>query len=208
MHLSYRSEYANQAHQLAISPSKHLFVTNTGRLKYQKKSMDTSLANLTASAKKHVVHYLIRDHYSGVFYAEIHSSATLIPVEQFLFRAWSRKSEYVFRGLPDFISVPKVVSSAFPAIAVLIRAYGIGTISVTSGFQSGAIRDLKTWEQYIRYEINTEERRLLAGWTPAVTAEISSELNGEYATRNSKIEKWKYGIREIRVPPPDGWFSR
>jgi hypothetical protein len=46
----------------------------------------------------HLVHYLIRDDFSGVFYAEIHSGSPLIPVEEFLFRAWSQKENYGIYG--------------------------------------------------------------------------------------------------------------
>jgi hypothetical protein len=48
--------------------------------------------------------------------------------------------------MPDFISVPKTVSERFPTIKRLIEAYGLKTIEVTSGFQSGTIQDVKTWE--------------------------------------------------------------
>jgi len=155
------------------------------------------------------VHYLIRDHFSGVFYAELYSSSALVPVEEFLFRAWSQKADYPFCGVPEYISIPKTVSDAFPAIDNLIDAYGIQTVDVTSGFQSGAIRDIKTWEQHVCGEIRCEEGlELLREWTPEVTAKMSSDLNGEYSGRQSKIYNWDYGIREpIRLPPEQGWYS-
>jgi hypothetical protein len=121
MHLTYQSEYSNQVHQLIVSVSKHLFVTKTGRLKFQQKAMDMNLSACSKDAKDHVVHYLIRDHYSGVFYAEIHSSSSLIPIEDFLYRAWSQKGEYLFCGAPDWMSIPRTVSEVFPAIIDFIE---------------------------------------------------------------------------------------
>ena len=206
-YVPYQSDHTNELHQLMVSVSKHLLVTKAGRLKFQQKPMETKLSNLTQASKEHVVHYLIRDHFSGVFYAEIYSAFGLIPVEEFLFRAWSEKENYPFCGAPEYISIPKTVRDAFPAIDNLIDAYGIKAVQVTSGFQSGAIRDIKTWEHHICSEIRCEEElEFLKAWTPAVTAEKSSDLNGEYSGRQSKIYKWDYGIRgPIKLPPEDGW---
>jgi hypothetical protein len=206
-YVPYQSDYANQLHQVTVSVSKHLFVTKTGRLRYQKKPMDARLEKVSKDSKDHVVHYLIRDHFSGVFYAELYSSLELVPIEEFLFRAWSLKDAYPFCGVPDYISIPKTVSDAFPTVRKLIEAYGIQTVAVTSGFQSGAIRDIKTWEEHVCGEIRCEEElQLLRAWTPKRTAGMSSDLNGEYAGRQSKIYKWDYGIREaIKLPPEEGW---
>lgn len=100
------------------------------------------------SQKQHVVHYLIRDHFSGAFYAEATSSDQLIPVDQFLLRAWSKKDEYVFCGIPDFLSIPTTVADAFPNVLPWVEALGVKLFEVTSGFKGG-IRDLPTWEEYL-----------------------------------------------------------
>ena len=83
---------------------------------------------------------------------------------------------------------------------------------MTSGFQSGAIRDIKTWEEHVCVEIRCdecdEELGLLRAWTPQVCDKISSDLNCEYSGRQAKIYKWDYGVREpIRLPPEQGWYS-
>jgi len=208
MQLTYKTDYPNEVHQLAVSVSKHLIILRNGLIKFQQKPIDVGLATLANSPKDHVVHYLIRDHCSGVFYAEVCCSKRLMSLEDFLFRAWSEKAEYEFCGAPECISIPKVVSNYFPRVNELIADYGIQTIEVTSGFQSGAIRDVKTWEHHIRAEINSEEGiKLLSEWTPSVTAEMSAELNGKYSSRSSKIERWKYGITRVRIPPADGWYA-
>jgi len=73
-------------------------VTKTGLIKYQQKAFDLSLAKVDKTEKEHLVHYLIRDRFSGVFYAEIHSCKALIPIDEFLFRAWLPKEDYAFCG--------------------------------------------------------------------------------------------------------------
>jgi hypothetical protein len=83
MNESYRSSYSNERHQLIVCVSKHLYATKTGLIKYQQKAFDVSFVKVEKAEKDHLVHYLIRDDFSGVFYAEIHSGRALIPVEEF-----------------------------------------------------------------------------------------------------------------------------
>lgn len=210
MQLTYQSEYSNQVHQLIVSVSKHLFATKTGRLKSQQKPMEVKLAACSSADKEQVVHYLIRDHYSGVFYAEIHPGSALIPLEDFLYRAWSQKEEYLFCGAPDWMSIPRTVSEGFPAIIDFIGTYDIKSFKVTSGFQSGAIRDIKTWEQHIRMEIRVGEGlESLQAWTPAVSRQVSADLNANYSGAQHKIQKWDGGIvKAIRLPPEGGWYQQ
>ncbi len=68
---SYRSDYPNHLHQLNVCISKHYYATRDGLLKYQKKAMDVSLAKSSLADRRHMLVYCIRDHCSGVFYAEI-----------------------------------------------------------------------------------------------------------------------------------------
>ena len=96
MYNIYKSEYPNQVHQLSVSVSKHIYVTGAGKLKFQKKKFELDLASVRAADRVHVLHYLIRDHFSGAFYAEICASTSFVPVQDFLNRAWSVKREYLF----------------------------------------------------------------------------------------------------------------
>jgi hypothetical protein len=101
------------------------------------------------SEKELVVHYLVRDHFSGAFYAEACSSLLLMPVENFLLRAWSKKDEYIFCGMPEYLSIPNTVAEAFPKLLPWVSSLDIELLEVTSGFQGG-IRDVPTWENYLR----------------------------------------------------------
>ncbi len=197
---SYRSEYANQLHQLLVTPSRHITITKDGRLSFQKKALDVNLARLAKSTKQHVVHYIIRDHYSGVFYAELISGSKLIPVQEFLLRAWSEKEKYPFCGAPEYISIPKSVERVFPVIRRLIERAGIQITEVTSGFQGG-VGDVRTWESYIRqYCSIREELGFVKAWTPDVTCGLSAYLNCRHPYREAKINKWSSTVKELRVP--------
>jgi hypothetical protein len=96
MFVHYQSEYANQVQQLIVSVSKHFQVKKNGHLTYQKKPIEVDLLKLSKSNRNHLVHFLIRDHYSGVFYGEVSPSIGLLSLGEFLYRAWSEKEDYVF----------------------------------------------------------------------------------------------------------------
>lgn len=198
MMLRYKTDYPNQVHQLVVSASRHLYITKSGYVKYQKKELDVNLQNVAQSDREHIVHYLIRDHFSGLFYGNICSSRHLMPVEDFLCRAWSRKDEYIFCGIPSHLSIPKTVSTIFPGVHDYIHSLGIGTVEVTSGFQGG-VRDIRTWENYLRQLVAVQEET-----TPTEiqsrAARISGYLNDDWEDSQSKMRKWADNIKEMKVP--------
>lgn len=196
--LTYQTDYPNQVHQLMISVSKHLYLIKDGSVRFQKKKFDHTLANVHQSEKQHVVHYLVRDHFSGAFYAEATASSQLFPVEQFLLRAWSKKDKYIFCGMPEHLSVPNTVADAFPNILEWVDSLGVKLLNVTSGFQGG-IRDLPTWEKYLQMVFNLNEKTRLSE-VQEKAARISNYLNHEHGDRASKIDKWAYRVGTIRLP--------
>ncbi len=204
----YESDYPNQLHQLVVSVSKHITVTKDGRLRFQKKPIEVNLVNVARSDREHVAHYMIRDHFSGAFYGEVCHAATLIPIRDFLIRAWSSKPHYYFCGVPDYISVPKTVSLAFPSVMDIIDALGIKTVEVTSGFQGG-IRDIPTWESYLRqFAAMRDDLALLKQWSPEYTCKLSAYICGDPTEQDSKTWKWYHGVEQVRVPPGDIWKVR
>jgi hypothetical protein len=66
----YKSDYPNQVHQLLVTVSKHFHIGAKGQLRYQFKAMDVNFNNLEKSEREQIVFYLLRDHFSGVFYAD------------------------------------------------------------------------------------------------------------------------------------------
>lgn len=198
MQLTYQSDYPNQVHQLMVSVSRHLHLIKNGSVRFQKKKFECTLANMNKSDKELIVHYLISDHFSGAFYAEACSAFQLMPVDEFLIRAWSKKDEYIFCGLPENLSVPNTVAEAFPNLLPWVDSLGIGLLEVTSGFQGG-IRDLPTWEEYLRMVFALGEETRLSD-VRAKAARINNYLNREHGDRASKIDKWAHRVGTIRFP--------
>jgi len=146
----YQSNYSNEVHQLIVSPSKHYYVAKNGTFKYQKKPFEINLKNVRDSKKNHVIHFLIRDHFSGLFYWEICSADSPLLIHEFLYRAWRKKESHPLYGIPDFLTIPKNVQSYFPNIVKFIEKIGVTYIKVTSGFQGG-VRDIRTIENELRF---------------------------------------------------------
>lgn len=201
----YKSDYPNQVHQLVVSVSRHMTITKDRRLRFQKKPIDVTLSNVVRSDREHVAYYIIRDHFSGVFYGEICSASALIPVQNFLLRAWSKKIRYLFCGAPDYISIPKTVSHAFPDLLDIIADCGIGVVEVTSGFQ-GEVRDIRTWERYLRqYSSMGDDAALLAYWSTERTCKLSAYINGNYNEPDSNIRMWYDNVKVLKLPTGNVW---
>ncbi|MBF0185839.1 MAG: hypothetical protein HQM06_15830 [Magnetococcales bacterium] len=189
---SYTTEYPNQVHQVVVSVSRHFFIKKDGGLAYQKKPIETSPTKVGMLTRRHVVHYLVRDHFSGAFYAEIHPIDDMSDIAEFLYRAWSRKEVHPFCGIPDFITIAASVIERFPRVQQLIHAYGIEFVKATSGFQSG-IRDLRTWEENIRGRLGLSHFDQLQGNAPALSRQLCEG-------RFDKLAKWRDGMEQVRIP--------
>ncbi|RZJ90594.1 MAG: hypothetical protein EOO20_07675 [Chryseobacterium sp.] len=72
MYHTYKSDYPNQVHQLNFSISQNYHILKNGDIKYQVKKFDVNWSNYSKSGKIHLINYLIRDHFSGCFYAEVY----------------------------------------------------------------------------------------------------------------------------------------
>ena len=192
----YRSEYPNQAHQLTVSVSKHYYVTKTGILKYQKKKQEVTLDRFTDSERVHVIHYVIRDHFSGLFYAELGLSDNIIPVQNFLYRAWAEQNDYSFYGVPEFLTIPSTVATVFPELEKHVSALGVKPLKVTSGFQGG-IRDIKTIEEYLIISAGSPIKR------PKLQIKEICEIVNRQKSRNgkdTKMELWRHNVKPVTIP--------
>jgi hypothetical protein len=194
---SYRSLHPNHVHQLTVSVSKHYWVTKSDVLKYQNKAIEINLEKLKGSKRNHLIHYIIRDHCSGVVYSEIATSENLIPLDKFLFRAWSQKEDFIFCGIPDLLTIPKTVEKAFPEIKEKISLLGVQFPQVTSGFQSG-MGDMKTIERYICYYADKPLYEVLD-----ILNKTHLYLSKKKARvgKQTKLEFWQKYIKSIEVPP-------
>lgn len=143
---SYSSPYPNYLHQLFITPSKHLHVLKDGRLKWQDKAMDVALEGIDKSDRENIVHYIVSDHTSSAFYAEMHTSRSLVSPKDFLIRAWSEKPNFFFCGVPKHLVVPAVVMGKFPEVGDFLDRQGVIHFPPSSGFYAG-VHQVRNWEK-------------------------------------------------------------
>lgn len=187
-----QSSYPNEIHQLLITVSKHFHIGAKGQLRHQFKKMDVTLDGLKQSGKEHVVYYFLRDHYTGVYYAEIASSKSLIPVNDFLLRAWLEKPKFAFCGIPKILMVTKTAERNFSEVNGLLEEFKIDKLCPPSGFASG-MREITEWEKLIRYHlIAYPVMKNFKMWTPR-TSEIVCANKTQH-----KIKLWQSG--QARVP--------
>lgn len=201
MTVRYRTDYSNEVHQLVVSVSRHLWVGKDGAIRYQQKPFEISLAKLPASSKRHVIHYLVRDHFSGAFYGEFAVSPDLHDVRKFLTRAWSRKDHLSFCGVPDFLTVPKTVDAQFPELLTWLDDLGVEIVEATSGFQAG-VRDLKTWEDDFRYNLEWYPADDLDR-LPALAESMCYDLTERELFKRPQVNRWRTGLRDLRYPLPE-----
>ncbi|WP_159561829.1 hypothetical protein [Alcanivorax sp. S71-1-4] len=199
---SYRSEHPNHVHQLSVCVSKHYWFTNDNILRYQQKKLEVPLAKCGESKKNHLVHYVLRDHCSGVIYAEVCSSRDLNNLDGFLFRAWSRKEEYTFCGIPEHLTIPKTIESVFPEIKGRVSLLGVIFPKVTSGFQSG-IRDIKSLESFMSFYLDKPFCELQESMQK-ISRCFSSEKSR--TGNESKIQLWENGINTVNIPS-ESWLE-
>lgn len=142
----YSSPYPNYIHQLFVTPSKHLYVLKDKRLKLQSKAMEVKLDGIEECEREHVVHYILADHTSAAFYAELGTSQTLMDPTAFLTRAWSQKPDFFFHGVPDNLIVPTAVSNKYPQVRDWLTPLNVRIVPPPSGFYAG-IHQVRNWEK-------------------------------------------------------------
>ncbi len=127
--------HSNQLHQLLVSVSRHLYVKKNGLLKYQEKPLDINLSTLKKSHREHLVYYVLRDALTGTFFLEITTSRTMIPLAEFLYRAWEQTTGKYIWGLPDSLSLPKGL--AVKGLLDGLDALNVEVVLPSSGFAAG-----------------------------------------------------------------------
>lgn len=150
MYHSYKSDYPNQVHQLNFSISQNHYLLKNGEIKYQQKKFEVNWSNYEKTGKRHLVNYLIRDHFSNCFYAELHPIDQLPTLSDFLFNAWRPKDSYEFCGIPTVLIIGRNIVDRFPEILQFEKNTKLHLELAQNGFATG-IRSLRDWEQNIRY---------------------------------------------------------
>ena len=200
----YKRDHANENHQLMIAVSKHWYITRDGCLQWQMKPMEIDLRTCGASDRIHVVNYIIRDHYSGLFFAAVSRSDEQRSAEDFLTEAWSTKAEHPLVGPPEHLCVAKTCLAAFPMLAEFLREHKVRILDATSGFQSG-IRDAQTWNSCLDYASMLTERHGYRATFSAVSAQttrLSYKACSAKQHRPSRIEPYQYSLAQKQSVTP------
>lgn len=190
MQVRYRSDYSNNVHQLLVAVSKRFYVTKEGKFKCQSTPFKAVIGKPSSYTKTHVVHYMITDHYSGLFYSEVTTTDDLFPIEAFLERAWGEKSGHPMQGVPDLLLVPKSVFNAFPSLSAWLQPKPIELVRVTSGFQAG-IRSIRTWEEVLR---TGGSFRYQTGYPPDFTEVKANSFDSCVFQTRKNFTKWSEGL--------------
>ena len=206
MHRTYKTNFSNEVHQLIVSVSRHFYVTSMGQLKYQKKSFDVSLDKLDKLTKRHIVNYMIRDHFSGLSYVEIVEARNMFPVFEFLHRAWSKKDVCPLYGLPRAITVPKNVRETWSELVPLLERMTVQPIKVTNGFQGG-VREIRKWEEVLHSSLRILE--LVASGNPLTPEKAYRNALGMLRRSDeAKVERWYQGLSgSVPCPPSKEAFN-
>lgn len=200
MYRNYSSDYPNQVHQLLVSVSKHFLVGAKNRIRHQKKIMDVSLKNFEKSEREHIVHYILRDHFSGFYYVEVASTRNMISLQDFLLRGFLPKPDINFCGIPEALMIPKQVEDYFPRVDKILDTLGIQKIYPPSGFASGMIA-VKNWESIMKIPLIPDEGLDdLTLWNPRTPVHYCEVYNSD------NFDAWKN--RTSKVPIPDAEYVR
>ncbi len=141
--------FANKTHLLLVSISRHLYLSRGGVLKYQEKPMEVNAGNFHRSKKDHLAYYVLQDAFSGNYIFSVATTKKMLPLLEFLHFGWrKKKDEEHFWGLPQRVSVPKLISSS--ELLAGLQQLGVEPFHPSSGFSSG-VRVIKDIEDNLCY---------------------------------------------------------
>jgi len=139
---------------LLISPSKHFYLSTSGRLKRQQKAIDPRLPG----AKCLLVRLVLLDVDTGTLYGEMQRLDDQ-DVWGFLARAWSVKHDHPMRGIPQQLNVPKGAWTdplIREEVNELAEAYDISIEYLPPGFSAG-IHAVKNFENAVGVLLNARD---------------------------------------------------
>lgn len=202
-------------HQLLVSLSRNYYVGADGNLKFQKKPFEFSFETVERCKKRLMVSYLLRDHYSGVYYAEATTHDRLLNLGSFLFRAWSTKDGFDFHGMPCALMVPQLVLNKWPPLLDLLKEHAIALLKPASGFQTGMI-DVKNWQRdfywnafdYSREPGRWEDYNFGSLRDKQLQVCISAADRRIGPEKRSKLDKWRASEAELEEPTDPAGFER
>ncbi|WP_017257828.1 hypothetical protein [Pedobacter arcticus] len=186
---SYKTDHPNQVHQLNFSISQNYYLLKSGEIKYQAKKFDVNWKNYEKTGKSHLVNFLIRDHFSNCFYAEIHSISEIPDMKDFLYNAWCQKEYFEFCGIPKSLILGRHIIETFPKLINFRNNTGLNIELATNGFATG-IRSVRDWEHNISYYTHYKNYKMLKIFQEN-TEIICKDLNlRESGKTEANLNKW------------------
>lgn len=175
IYISYKSDYPNQVHQLNFSISQNYHLLKSSEIKYQVKKFDVNWNNYTKTGKRHLVNYLVRDHFSNCFYAEVYPIDEVPHISKFLFNAWRQKDGFEFCGIPRSLILGRHIVEKFPEIQNFQKNAGLNIELAQNGFATG-IRSVRDWENGIKYYTMFQNYKNIEGFQNGIE-QICRDLN-------------------------------
>lgn len=205
MYNIYKSDFTNQVHQLNFSISQNYHLLKNNEIKYEVRKFDINWKNYEKTGKRHLINFLIRDHFSNCFYAEIHPIDNIPNIFEFLYNAWKKKENYEFSGMPKNIIVGKHIIEKYPEIKSIEKRHDINIELAKNGFATG-IRSLRDWERNIRYYTFFENYGFLEGFQKN-TEIICRDLNLKDSGKTEpNLIKWINSKSDIGLEYPKEVF--
>lgn len=191
------SGYSNQGHQLLINVSKHYYVLNNGRIKYQSKSLGYNLKNYNKSEKELLVYYLMKDVFSGSFHLTVTTTRAMIPVEYFFYLAWEEDKYKNLWGMPETLIVPKSYDLPDTLLEGLYEL-GINVDYPLDGFNSG-IKTISDVDREVSKAMWRLEKENIEPSTKNLIA-LGKAIEIGMTLHNHEV--WKERLRKVRQVPP------
>lgn len=185
----YRSDYPNHVHQLNMSISQNHYLLKNGEIKYHIKNFDVHWTNYWKSGKRHLVNFLIRDHFSNCFYAEMFPIDEMPDMKNFLFNAWREKENYPFCGMPKCLILGRHIIDRCPEILNLAYTANMDIQLANNGFATG-IRSMRDWESNMRFFASYTNLRKIDGFqelSEFICRDINSRDSGK---TEPNLSKW------------------
>ena len=186
---------------LFVSHSKHLYLTQDGQLKYQKKELDPRLPGKRVLLQR----FVLLDVDSGTVYGEMHELEGPKHLAGFLARAWHLKPDNVMRGIPALLNVPQAIwdDADYQADIRRLKEWGGFDVGSLPGGFSAGIHAVKQFEKTVEslFWRTSESCPPDISMIRSLAAVLSSEAS------NSMSHLWKE--RWLNVSPaPTEFFNR
>jgi hypothetical protein len=171
-----KSARPNRCQHLVVSDSRHLYLKGGHEeLGYQKKELDPR----TCGNRRMVTRLIAVDEDTGAFYGELWPRGVELDLSGFLGRAWARKKDFGFHGVPGVLLIPARVSEdrqLMAGVVDLARVAGVD-IGPAPGGWGPATNACKEFERTILNGSLLE--------APLVAVQMASALISSVASFNS-----------------------